>query len=171
MNRILLFCAFVACLLQGCKQNTSAENDGETDSSDSVEMVDEDPMEDETDELISEEPMPQAAEEFFDDFFFNFASNKRLQKERVSFPLLVYSNAKTDTLERKDWVNFKVIPMAGNIQIIFYRKNGCLGSASDRRSRHPSARVPGSGPVRGSPLFPDRPSPAPRRQSPRPFPY
>jgi hypothetical protein len=26
-------------------------------------------------------------------------------------------------LERKDWVNFKVIPMAGNIQIIFYRKN------------------------------------------------
>ena len=103
MNRFLLFCAFVACLLQGCKQNTSAENDGEMDSSDSVEMVDEDPMEDETDELISEEPMPQAAEEFFDDFFFNFASNKRLQKERVSFPLLVYSNAKTDTLERKDW--------------------------------------------------------------------
>ena len=93
----------MACLLQGCKQNTSAENDGEMDSSDSVEMVDEDPMEDETDELISEEPMPQAAEEFFDDFFFNFASNKRLQKERVSFPLLVYSNAKTDTLERKDW--------------------------------------------------------------------
>ena len=103
MNRFLLFCVLVACLLQGCKQNTSAENDGETDSSDSVEMVDEDPMEDETDELISEEPMPQAAEEFFDDFFFNFASNKRLQKERVSFPLLVYSNAKTDTLERKDW--------------------------------------------------------------------
>jgi hypothetical protein len=66
-------------------------------------MVDDDPTADETDELISEEPMPKEAEEFFDDFFFNFASNKRLQKERICFPLLVRSNAKTDTLQSKDW--------------------------------------------------------------------
>jgi len=55
------------------------------------------------DELISEEPMPLAAEELFDDFLFNFASNKRLQMERVRFPLVVSSDAKADTLEREDW--------------------------------------------------------------------
>jgi hypothetical protein len=93
----------VACFLQGCKQNSLAENNGGTDDTDSIGMVDDDPTADETDELISEEPMPKAAEEFFDDFFFNFASNKRLQKERICFPLLVRSNAKTDTLQSKDW--------------------------------------------------------------------
>ena len=103
MNRFFLFCVVVACFLQGCKQNSLAENNGGTDDTDSIGMVDDDPTADETDELISEEPMPKAAEEFFDDFFFNFASNNRLQKERICFPLLVRSNAKTDTLQSKDW--------------------------------------------------------------------
>ena len=103
MNRFFLFCMFVACLFQGCKQNAPTENGERADDTDSIEIVDDDPTADETDELISEEPMPQAAEELFDDFFFNFASNKRLQKERISFPLLVHSHAKTDTLNREDW--------------------------------------------------------------------
>ena len=80
MNRFFLFCMFVACLFQGCKQNAPTENGERADDTDSIEIVDDDPTADETDELISEEPMPQAAEELFDDFFFNFASNKRLQK-------------------------------------------------------------------------------------------
>lgn len=103
MNRFFLVCVVVAFLFQGCKQNSSAENEGAMENADSINVVDNDPTEDETDELISEEPMPQAAEELFDDFFFNFASNKRLQKERISFPLLVHSHARTDTLRREDW--------------------------------------------------------------------
>ena len=75
MNRFFLFCVVVACFLQGCKQNSLAENNGGTDDTDSIGMVDDDPTADETDELISEEPMPKAAEEFFDDFFFNLYIN------------------------------------------------------------------------------------------------
>ena len=39
--------------------------------------------------LISETPMPKAADELFDDFIFNFAANKKLQMQRIQFPLKV----------------------------------------------------------------------------------
>lgn len=41
--------------------------------------------------MIEEQPMPKAADELFDDFFFNFAGNKRLQRQRIVFPLPVYA--------------------------------------------------------------------------------
>lgn len=59
--------------------------------------------EEQMDELIAEEPMPVAVDELFDDFIFNFASNKRLQMERVQFPLIINSGAKIDTVQRSDW--------------------------------------------------------------------
>ncbi len=45
---------------------------------------------DSTEVLIVETPMPKAADELFDDFIFNFAANRRLQKRRICFPLPVY---------------------------------------------------------------------------------
>ena len=39
------------------------------------------------DELFEEEPMPLAAEELFDDFFFNFATSRKVQMERIALPL------------------------------------------------------------------------------------
>ena len=39
--------------------------------------------------IIAETPMPKAADELFDDFFFNFAANGKLQKKRIKFPLPV----------------------------------------------------------------------------------
>lgn len=47
---------------------------------------------DSTEALIEETPMPKAADELFDDFIFNFAGNRKLQKERTVFPLKVYRN-------------------------------------------------------------------------------
>ena len=44
--------------------------------------------------LLSEQPMPKAADELFDDFFFNFAANRKLQRKRILFPLPVYENGK-----------------------------------------------------------------------------
>ena len=41
--------------------------------------------------MIEEQPMPKAADELFDDFFFNFAGNKKLQRKRIVFPLPVYA--------------------------------------------------------------------------------
>ena len=49
---------------------------------------------DSTEALIEETPMPKAADELFDDFIFNFAANRRLQKKRIVFPLKVYYNGK-----------------------------------------------------------------------------
>jgi hypothetical protein len=55
------------------------------------------------DELMAEEPMPVTVDELFDDFIFNFSSNKRLQMERIQFPLIINSGAKVDTVQRDDW--------------------------------------------------------------------
>lgn len=47
-----------------------------------------------TEKLIEETPMPKAADELFDDFLFNFAASRKLQMERIHFPLAVYRNDK-----------------------------------------------------------------------------
>lgn len=94
----------LAWIFIGCKDSKPSATD--TLVVEETECVDMQPTpddEDAVDELIAETPMPVAAEELFDDFFFNFASNKRLQLERIDFPLLVNSGTKKDTLRREDW--------------------------------------------------------------------
>ena len=49
---------------------------------------------DSTEKLIEETLMPKAADELFDDFLFNFAASRKLQMERIHFPLAVYRNDK-----------------------------------------------------------------------------
>ena len=59
---------------------------------------------DSSDELIAETPIPKAADELFDDFVFNFAANRKLQFNRIHFPLPVYRDGKiTAKLEKKQW--------------------------------------------------------------------
>ena len=59
---------------------------------------------DSTEKLIEETPMPKAADELFDDFVFNFAANRKLQLERIHFPLPVYHNGKlTKQIEKRRW--------------------------------------------------------------------
>jgi hypothetical protein len=53
--------------------------------------------------LITETPMPRAADAMFDDFIFNFAANKRLQKERIIFPLRKTEAGKTSQIEKEKW--------------------------------------------------------------------
>lgn len=49
---------------------------------------------DSTENLIEATPMPKAADELFDDFVFNFAANRKLQRRRIVFPLPVYRDGK-----------------------------------------------------------------------------
>jgi len=42
-------------------------------------------------------------DELFDDFIWNFASNERLQRRRVRFPLPVITQEGTNLVERNDW--------------------------------------------------------------------
>ena len=67
------------------------------------EVVEDTVPEDALDSLISSTPMPKAADELFDDFLFNFTANKKLQYERVKFPLKVIEGDQESFTEKKDW--------------------------------------------------------------------
>ena len=53
--------------------------------------------------IISETPMPKTADELFDDFFFNFAANRKLQFQRIKFPLPVESYGKMSVVSKSQW--------------------------------------------------------------------
>ena len=54
--------------------------------------------------IIAETPMPKAADELFDDFIFNFAANRKLQRRRIHFPLGVYKDGKIDRqIQKHEW--------------------------------------------------------------------
>lgn len=122
MNRYLVACV-LAVVLAGCKggkTNASTQGD-ESWYVDSLEepSSEEKQTEESLDELIAEEPMPLAAEELFDDFIFNFASNKKLQFERIVFPLVVNSGANVDTIRREDWKMEHFFMHQGEYTLIF----------------------------------------------------
>ena len=57
-----------------------------------------------TDSLeATDRAMPMAADELFDDFFFNYATSKRLQLERTVFPLPVRKAGGDSQIERRQW--------------------------------------------------------------------
>ena len=56
------------------------------------------------DSIIAEQPMPKAADELFDDFFFNFAANRKLQRDRIDFPLKVFQDGKlARSIQKNQW--------------------------------------------------------------------
>jgi hypothetical protein len=71
----------------------------------------------------------------FDDFLFNFASNKRLQMERVKFPIIVSSEAKADTLDRKEWQMEHFFMHHGEYTLIF-DSEAQMESVSDTSVNH-----------------------------------
>lgn len=54
-------------------------------------------------EKASDEPKPIEADESFDDFIYNFASDNALQKQRVVFPLPYYNGDRASKIEKKFW--------------------------------------------------------------------
>ena len=101
---LVVFCLavflFVSCKDKPVAPAPVVEEAVEETTESEAEDLDE---EEQLDELIAEEPMPVTVDELFDDFIFNFASNKRLQMERIEFPLVINSGAKKDTVQRDDW--------------------------------------------------------------------
>ena len=98
-----VFGAFFACVLLmfSCtgKQAQRVEEplmDSVADSVDSVPM-------DTLEQLLVETPTPKAMDEFFDDFLFNFAANKKVQKARIIFPLTVHKAGKDEQIEKNKW--------------------------------------------------------------------
>lgn len=52
---------------------------------------------------VKEEPKPIEADELFDDFIFNYASDDALQKQRTLFPLPYYNGDSPSKIEEKFW--------------------------------------------------------------------
>ena len=50
-----------------------------------------------------EDPQPIQADESFDDFIYNFASDDVLQRQRVKFPLPYYNGDKKSNIEERNW--------------------------------------------------------------------
>ena len=71
--------------------------------SDSVQTDSLEAITDTLDQIIAEAPMPKAADELFDDFFFNFAANRKLQMKRIVFPLPVVNGSDTTFVPKKRW--------------------------------------------------------------------
>ena len=90
-------------LMLSCTGNKGQRTDIQADSlavaADSIDSVAVDTLE----QLIIDTPMPKAADELFDDFLFNFAANKRLQRERVVFPLNVHKKNKDEQIAKEGW--------------------------------------------------------------------
>ena len=104
-------------LLFSCTGNkTSQSGEVPADSvADSVELADVDTME----LLIAETPMPRAADAMFDDFLFNFLANKKLQKERVVFPLHKDNRGKQELVEKDQWKHEHLFMRQGYYTLIF----------------------------------------------------
>ena len=88
-------------LMFSCTGNKTGQTDETAADSvaDSIDVAETDTLE----LLITETPMPRAADAMFDDFVFNFAANKRLQKERIIFPLRQTEAGQTTQIEKNHW--------------------------------------------------------------------
>ncbi|MBQ8988969.1 MAG: DUF4348 domain-containing protein [Prevotella sp.] len=102
MRRFLIGMIGLGVLLFSCTGKQGRKSDelsADSVMADTIGVVEEDTLE----LLITETPMPRAADAMFDDFVFNFAANKRLQKERIIFPLRKMEGGDTTAIEKEKW--------------------------------------------------------------------
>lgn len=71
---------------------------------------------------IPEDPLPTEADESFDDFIYNFASDDKLQRQRVKFPLPYYDEDKATKIEKKDWKHDALFTKQNYYTLLFDRE-------------------------------------------------
>lgn len=103
MKRWLVALFGIVWLLTGCKNDKVdvVKLNIDTDTTQKAQELPQETVEEEN--LLASQPMPSSAEKLFDDFIFNFASSKRLQMERIVFPLKVNSGYKEEEIQKDDW--------------------------------------------------------------------
>ena len=117
MKRFFIAIAAGVLLMFSCTGNRTGQGgempeDSVADSTDTVEI---DTME----LLITQTPMPRAADAMFDDFLFNFLANKRLQKERIVFPLRIFKDNKVEQMEERQWQMEHLFMRQGYYTLLF----------------------------------------------------
>ena len=104
LMRKIVFVVFFASLAMlfvgtGCTDKKTPPEESVSVDSMLIDTLGTDSME----ALIEDEPMPEAADELFDDFIFNFAANRRLQSERTEYPVNVEKYGKVEKVEKAKW--------------------------------------------------------------------
>ena len=100
---LIIVCAIVACMICFSSAGCSDKKPTVVADSDSVQTDSLEAITDTLDQIIAEAPMPKAADELFDDFFFNFAANRKLQMKRIVFPLPIVNGSDTTFVPKKRW--------------------------------------------------------------------
>ena len=114
-----VFGAFFACVLLMFSCTGKQVQRVEVSLTDSVaDTLDSVPL-DTLEQLLSEIPTPKAMDEFFDDFLFNFAANKKVQKARIIFPLTVHKSDKDEQIEKNKWKMERFFMHQGYYTLIF----------------------------------------------------
>ena len=96
---VVISCICMMLWTAGCKEGkpvSMADSTALDSMADTVAM-------DTLEELIAEQPIPKAADELFDDFFFNFASNRKFQVSRIQFPLSDGKGTKPVAVTAREW--------------------------------------------------------------------
>ena len=103
----------------GCSNRKVESADSSSTDSAMAENSDTADTVDSATEVIASTPMPKAADQLFDDFFFNFIANRKLQRSRIKFPLPVVNGGKTSELTRGQWKTDHFFRPQGYYTLIF----------------------------------------------------
>lgn len=108
----------------GCTESKTSVSDTTAVDTLSADTLETDSLSD----MMEESPMPVAADELFDDFFFNFAASKKIQRERITFPLPYDCYGKKKMIERANWTRERFFMNQGYYTLIFnsYKQTALL---------------------------------------------
>ena len=116
MNRLLAMFLTSMLLMVACQGNKN-EKMTEQEPADSTDSLATSAAAMEA--VLEANPLPKAADELFDDFFFNFIDNRKLQRERIRFPLPVEKGKQTELLESGQWKTDRFFVNQGYYTLIF----------------------------------------------------
>lgn len=111
---IVLMCCVAMMSCNGVGKHSSQVDAPECDTVDSMSVEDTISA-----IIIEEKPIPASAEELFDDFFFNYASNNVFQKSRTVFPLKVYDGDSVVFVSKSEWTPGRFFADQGFYTLIF----------------------------------------------------
>jgi hypothetical protein len=101
MKRNLIAFSIMLVMLGACSGQKENRQQDES-AADSTQIADSAAAESSADNL-ADIPMPKAADELFDDFIFNFCASRKLQMERVVFPLPSVNGQEKTAIEKRQW--------------------------------------------------------------------
>lgn len=116
MVKFYLCTVFVGILLWACSESEKHPTAPIMEETDSLEQTTD------TLNLLEEEILPESVDELFDDFFFNFTSDRKMQNARIVFPLKLHNGNEVITLSRDDWNRYNRFTTQEYYTVIYERE-------------------------------------------------